>query len=154
MARNGKIEYIRFYTQDNLARNLEPEEPRRPRRPRPQPREKRIPIPFDPVAVFGISVALVMILCVIVGFFQMNGLNDQISDMERQISTLKSQQYALQKQYNAEIDLEEIRQTAEAMGMVPVDSVRHVTITIPQPVEEPELSWWQELWLEFKAMFE
>ena len=88
------------------------------------------------------------------GFFQINGLNDQISDMERQISTLKSQQYALQKQYNAEIDLEEIRQTAEAMGMVPVDSVRHVTITIPQPVEEPELSWWQELWLEFKAMFE
>ena len=62
MARNGKIEYIRFYTQDNLARNLEPEEPRRPRRPRPQPREKRIPIPFEPVAVFGISVARVVML--------------------------------------------------------------------------------------------
>ena len=154
MARNSKIEYVRFYTGDNLARKVEPEEPRRPGRPKPQPRAERIPIPFDPVAVFGITVALVMILCVIVGFSQVNSINDRISDMERQISTLKSQQYALQKQYSAEIDLEEIRQTAQAMGLVPIESVRHVTITIPQPVEEPEFPWWQELWLEFKAMFE
>ena len=154
MARNGKIEYVRYYNSDSLARNLEPEEPRRARRPKPKPKAERIPIAFDPVAVFGTAVALAMFVCVVIGFFQINGVNDRLADMERQISTLKSQQYALEKEYASEIDLEEIRQTALAMGLVPVDSVRHITITVPEPVEEPSVPWWQELWLDFKSMFE
>ena len=154
MARNNGIEYIRFYTSGTAAQKLEPEEPRKPRRPAPRQKKKRIPIAFDPVAVFGTTVAIVMVLCVIIGFAQHNHMNDQITAMEQQISALKSQQYALEKKYSAGIDLEDIRQTANAMGLVPIEEVRHITITIPEPEVEETLPWWQELWMNFKAMFE
>ena len=96
MAQRDKIEYVRYYTSGTAARKLEPEQPRRARRPAPVPKEKRIPIAFDPVAVFGILLALVMVLCVTVGFTQHNQMNEDIARMVQQISSLKSHNYPLQ----------------------------------------------------------
>lgn len=155
MAERDKIEYVRYYAPGSAAHKVEPE-PQRPAKPRtaPKPKAEKIAVPFDPVAVFGTTVAIVMILCVFWGFAQVNHLNDQIAGMESAISGLKSEQYTLQKEFSASIDLEDIRTTALAMGLVPMEEVRHITITVPQPEPVEELPWWQELWLEFKAMFE
>lgn len=155
MARKDEIQYVRYYAVGTAARKLEPEqEQRRKARPAAKPKEERIPIPFDLVAVFGTAVAVVMILCVLVGFAQVNRVNDQIAAMEQHISALKNENYVLQKEYESSYDLEQIRIAAEAMGLVPIEQVQHITIHIPEPDPAAELSWWEEMWNDFKGMFE
>lgn len=155
MAGKNRAEYVRYYAAGTAAHKIE-QKPRRRTAEQvvPKPKTEPVAIPFDPVAVFGTTVAIVMVLCVLIGFLQINHVNDEIAAMEQTISELKSQQYTLQKQYNSKVDLEDIRVTAEAMGLVPIREVRHITISIPEPEVVEELPWWEEMWNDFKAMFE
>ena len=154
MAKKDEIQYVRYYAYGSAATKLEEPERRRRERPEPKPRQERIPIPFDPVAIFGTEVAVVMLVCVLVGFAQVNHVNDEITAMEGYMGTLKAENYALQKTYDAGYDLEEVRTAAEAMGLVPIEQVRHITIAIPEPEVVEELPWWEEMWNEFVSMFE
>lgn len=155
MARRDQIQYVRYYAAGTAAHKIEQEPIRRKKaKPVPVPREERIAIPFDPVAVFGTAVAVVMIICVLIGFAQVNRVNGDIARMETYMSTLRSERYGLQKEYDAGYNLAEIRTAAEAMGLVPIEQVRHITIQIPEPEVATELPWWQELWNSFTALFE
>ena len=155
MARKEEIQYVRYYATGSTALKLDPEPKRKERvRPAPKPVEERIAIPFDPVAVFGTAVALVMILCVIIGFVQLNQMNDRVAQAQMDLSTLKHEHYELEKNYANGYDLDEVRDAAAAMGLVPMDQVKQITIHIPEPEVVEELPWWQEMWNEFKAMFE
>ena len=154
MARRDEIQYIRYYEVGTAARKLELA-PVKKKRPLPVPKAKPEPkvITFDPVAIFGTAVAVVMILCVLIGFAQVNRVNDQIVQMEQTISQLKSVNYEKQKEYDGKVDLDEIRAAADAMGLVPVEQVRHVTISVPEPVVEETPGWWETFWQNFLDMF-
>lgn len=155
MARKDEIQYVRYYATGSAAHKIEQEPERRRRaRPVPEPRAKRIPIPFDPVAIFGTAVAVVMILCVFIGFAQVNHVNHEISAMENYVGTLKNENYALQKTYDNGYDLADVQNAAEAIGLVPIDQVQHITVHIPEPEVVEELPWWEEMWIKFTAMFE
>ena len=62
MAQKDEIQYVRYYAYGSAATKLEEPERRRRERPAPKPKAERIPIPFDPVAVFGTAVAVLLIL--------------------------------------------------------------------------------------------
>ena len=156
MARKDEIQYVRYYAVGSAARKLE-QEPRRVKaqpEAKPKPKAEPIPIPFDAVAVFGTALAVVMLIFVLVGFGRVNRLNEQISAMETHYASLKAENYAFRKTYDARVDLTDVRAAAEAMGLVPVEQVRHITVHIPQPEVPVELPWWQEMWNEWVAMFE
>lgn len=157
MAKRDEIQYVRYYAVGSTARKLEPK--RQPRRraaeqAAPKPEEQRIPIYFDRTAVLGTALAVVMLLCVVFGFGRVNRLNQQIADMEAHIAGLRAENYGYQKDYANGVDLDDVRAAAEAMGLVPMEQVRHITVHIPQPEEPQELPWWQELWNDWIAMFE
>ena len=155
MAKREEIQYVRYYAYGSAAVKAQPEPQRRRRaEAQPVPKAEPIPVPFSPVAVFGTVVAVVMLLCVLVGFAQLNRLNDEIRVMETYISSLKSENYALNKEYHAGYDLDEIRTAAESMGLVPIEQVEHITIHIPEPEVVEELPWWQQIWNDFLAMLE
>ena len=154
MAQKDEIQYVRYYAYGSAATKLEEPERRRRERPAPKPKAERIPIPFDPVAVFGTAVAVLLILCVIVGFVQVTRINSQITDTETYMSSLKAEHYALERIYENGYDLDEIKTAAEAMGLVPIEQVKHVTVTIPEPEVVEELPWWEEMWNDFVSMFE
>lgn len=155
MARKEQIQYVRYYAAGTAAHKIQQEPVRRKKaKPAPIPREECIAIPFDPVAVFGTAVAVVMIICVLIGFAQVNRVNDDIARMESYMGTLRSEHYGLQKEYDAGYNLAEIQTAAEAMGLVPIEQVRHITIRLPEPEVVEELPWWQELWNGFTALFE
>lgn len=155
MADRNNIQYVRYYAPGSEAIKLDPKPERRAKPlPKPVPEEERIPIRFNPVEVFGCTVAVIMVVCVIVGFCQLYGLNTQLAQARTDLSTQKNINYELEKNYHNGYDLEEIRAAAEAMGLVPMERVQHITISIPEPEEVEELPWWQEWWLEFQAMFE
>lgn len=149
MARKEKIQYINtYYAAGSAARKLERQPERKqaePIRHAAAPAEK-ITVYVDPVAVVGTVVALALLVCMVIGVVQMNGLNAQIQAAESYIAELESQQEKLEAEYKASYDPEEIRIQAEALGMVDSSQVRHITVAVPQPlpqVEEP--TWWEEL---------
>lgn len=155
MAKREEIQYVRYYAYGSAAVKTQPESRRRAEAEvQPVSQTEPIPVPFSPVAVFGSAVAVVMLLLVLVGFVQLNRLNDDIRGMELYISNLKSEHYALNKEYQAGYDLDEIKTAAEAMGLVPVEQVRHVTVHIPEPEVVAELPWYQRIWNEFLSMIE
>ena len=155
MAKRDEIQYVRYYAVGSAARKLEPE-PRRQAKEQaaPKPKAERIPIYFDRVAVFGTALAVVMLVFVLIGFGRVNRLNQQIADMETCYAALKAENYAQQKTYDNHVDLEDVRAAAEAMGLVPLEQVQHITVHIPQPETPEELPWWQELWNDWVALFE
>ena len=155
MAKREDIQYVRYYAYGSAAVKTQPEQRRSVRtEAQPVPAAEPIPVPFSPVAVFGAAVAVVMLVLVLVGFVQLNRQNNEIQTMELYMSSLKSENYALNKEYQAGYDLEEIRTAAEAMGLVPIEQVKHVTIHIPEPEVVVELPWHQQLWNDFLAMLE
>ena len=58
--------------------------------------------------------------------------------MESYVSSLHVQNEELRKQYEGGINLEEIRKAALALGMVPEESVRHITVSVPMEQVQPE----------------
>lgn len=155
MANQNNIQYVRYYAPGSEAIQLEPQRRRKERpAPRPVPEEERIAIRFNPVEVFGCTVAVIMVVCVIIGFCQLYGLNDQLAQARTDLSNQKNIHYELQKNYENGYDLDEIRSAAEAMGLVPMEEVQHITITIPEPEVTEELPRWQQWWLDFQSMFE
>lgn len=155
MAKKDEIQYVRYYEYGTTVRRLDPL-PRRKSRPLPEPKPaaKPKPVLIDPVAVFGTAVAVVMLLCMLIGFLQVNQGNRDIHTMEQYISSIQADHYTLEKEYQAGYDIEEIQTAAEAMGLVPVEQVRHIRVSIPEPEVVEKLPWWQSLWNDFRAMFE
>lgn len=155
MAKRDEIQYVRYYAYGSTAVKTQPDSRRLVENEvQPVPEAESIPVHFSPVAVFGAAVAVVMLVLVLVGFVQLNRLNTDIQNMELYISNLKSENYALNKEYQAGYDLEEIKTAAEAMGLVPVEQVRHVTVHIPEPEVVVELPWYQQIWNDFLEMIE
>lgn len=155
MARREDIQYVRYYAYGSAAPRIHSEPDKLAgRQADPIPEEQRKTILFDPVAIIGTAIAAVMILCVIIGFCQLNGSNNEIQAMENYISDLNSDNYALNREYSSGYDLEQIRTAAEGMGLVPVEQVEHITIHIPEPEVEVELPWWEQIWNDFLSMIE
>ena len=69
------------------------------------------------------------------------------------MSKLEAENERLRTEYAHELDLAEIRVSAEAMGLVPVEEVRHVKLRLPEPVAVEEITWWEQWILDFKALF-
>ena len=155
MAKREEIQYVRYYAYGSTAVKSQPEQRRRNEaEAQPVVKAEPIPVPFSPVAVFGAAVAVVMLVLVLVGFGQLNRQNRELQTMELYICSLKSENYALTKEYQAGYDLDEIRTAAESMGLVPMDQVKHITIHIPEPEVVEELPWYQQLWEDFLSMLE
>ncbi len=154
MARKPEIEYVRYYTAGSAAKVLE----RRPVSPKPKVNRKHAPvkkivIPFDSIAVIGTAVAVVMFVCMLVGFYQLTKVNSQIVKTENAISTMKAENTRLQEKYKQSYNLEAVKTAAVSMGLVPRDQVKHITIHLPEPVEEEQPSWWESFVESFKELF-
>lgn len=153
MARRKDIQYVRFYTAGTAAPRVERREEQQViNHPAAKP-AKRIPLAFDPVAVIGTAVAVVMLLCVLVGFAQNNHAASQVQEMETYISGLKAQNSILQAEYEHGYDLNEVRVTATSLGMIPRAEAQHITVPTPTPVEEETTTWWEEFVADFMALF-
>ena len=100
---------------------------------------------LDPIAIFGIVVAVIMLITMVSGTIAIQDAWEDYRVMEGYLSELKRENAQLLSDYRSGYDLEEIRATALTMGMVPKEEVqtRTVTVTIPEP--EPEMTWQEEI---------
>ena len=148
MSQKPKIQYVgQFYIHGSEARQLELQEKKKQVKSKlPLERLRKIEVVYlDPVAIFGIATALVMLTVMILGVLQIRDDWKEYRVMSNYVSRLNSENAELQADYRSQYDLEDIRIKAQALGMVPKSDleVRTVYVTIPQSV--PELTWLEEL---------
>ena len=148
MSQKPKIQYVgQFYIHGSEARQLELQEKKKQAKSNlPLERLRKIEVVYlDPVAIFGIVTALVMLTVMILGVLQIRDDWKEARVMSNYVSRLNSENAELQADYRSQYDLEDIRIKAQALGMVPKSDleVRTVYVTIPQP--EPEMTWLEEL---------
>ena len=148
MSQKPKIQYVgQFYIHGSEARQLElQEKKKRAKSKLPLERLRKVEVVYlDPVAIFGIVTALVMLTVMILGVLQIRDDWEEYRVMSNYVSRLNSENAQMQADYRSQYDLEDIRVKAQAMGMVPKSEleVRTVYVTIPQP--EPEMTWLEEI---------
>ena len=147
MSQKPKIQYVgQFYIHGSEARQLELQEKKKAKSKLPLERLRKVEVVYlDPVAIFGIVTALVMLTVMILGVLQIRDDWEEYRVMSNYVSRLNSENAQLQADYRSQYDLEDIRVKAQALGMVPKSEleVRTVYVTIPQP--EPEMTWLEEI---------
>ena len=147
MSQKPKIQYVgQFYIHGSEARQLELQEKKKAKSKLPLERLRKMEVIYlDPVAIFGIVTALVMLTVMILGVLQIRDDWEEYRVMSNYVSRLNSENAELLADYRSQYDLEDIRVKAQAMGMVPKSEleVRTVYVTIPQP--EPERKMLEEI---------
>ena len=147
MSQKPKIQYVgQFYIHGSEARQLELQEKKKAKSKLPLERLRKMEVIYlDPVAIFGIVTALVMLTVMILGVLQIRDDWQEYRVMSNYVSRLNSENAEMWADYRSQYDLEDIRVKAQAMGMVPKSEleVRTVYVTIPQP--EPEMTWLEEI---------
>ena len=148
MNQKPKIQYVgQIYIHGSEARQLELQEKKKHAKSKlPLERLRKVEaIYLDPVAIFGIVTALVLLAVMMVGVLQIRDDWKDYQTMSNYVSRLNSENAELKADYRSQYDLEDIRVKAEALGMVPKSQleVRTVYVTIPQP--EPEMTWLEEI---------
>ena len=144
MAQHPKVEYIRMYTDGSAARKLEIAAPlKKIKAPRTR-KQKKILVYVDPVAIAGIAAAAIMFVVMTVSVFHLYGVQQQTVALENYVTDLQAENAALLTEYESNIDLKKIEETAVALGMVPREEVRHVTVQVEAPaVQETPDTWHQ-----------
>lgn len=144
MAPKLDIQYIQFYTDGSAAKKVAPVAPLKTiRLPKIQIKKKLV-LHIDPVALCGILMAGIMFVLMTVGVFQLRAARQEAKIMSDYVQTLQQENVELYTTLSDGYDIQQVRQTALALGMVPKEQVRHVSIDLPEmPVEEESGSWEQ-----------
>ena len=132
MARRSDIQYVQFYTDGSAARQVEPK-PRQPKKKLQQPRphrRKKIVLYVDFIAVAGMLVAGVMLLLMLTGMSGLNRLNREVTRLEGYLAELERENLELHQTYREGYDIDQIREQALEMGMIPATRATTVTIQV------------------------
>lgn len=154
MAMQPEVRYINAYVSGTAACQPEkkPQKKQSARLPKAKKQQKLV-IPVDLVAVGGILAAVVLCISLLVGLTQMNQAQQEANALKDYAISLQEENQQLKDTYTSGYDLEEIRDIALKMGMVPVEDVAHMQIqlTAPQQVQEPTA--WESFWAFMVGLF-
>lgn len=144
MARQPDIQYINAYVSGNIAYQMDVQPARKKRVRLPKPKaKKQMVLHVDPVAVGGILVAAVMLVLLVVGFVRLQDARAEAAVLESYVQDLQAENQQLAQSYKEGYDLEEIRQIALAMGMIPASEAQTIAIPVSVPQEIPEPTAWE-----------
>lgn len=145
MAKKPDIQYVRFCTDGSAARKLAPVAPLKTIKLPKIKKSKRTVLHIDPLAFAGILMATVMIVLMGVGICQLSTARQELQVMNDYVQTLTEENQQLQRTFEESYDLEELEKTALALGLVPKDQVKHITIEVPPMQAEEEPGTWDRI---------
>ncbi|MBQ3191986.1 MAG: hypothetical protein IJB59_00235 [Oscillospiraceae bacterium] len=142
MVQKPKIQYVgQFYVHGSEARKLELLEKKQAKTRLPMERLQKIEkIYVDPVAILGIVVAIVMLAVMVVGVMQIQEDWAEYEQMSSYVSSLKKTHADKAQEYRDSYDLEDIRTKAHALGLIPKEEAKTMTIVVTMPEPEPTVS--------------
>lgn len=146
MVRKPDIQYVgQFYVYGSEAKKLAEQEQKKAKTSLPLERLRSIRhIYVDPVALFGMAVAVVMFVTMIIGAVNIRGAWDEYETMQRYVTELKQENVRLELEYHEGYNLTDIKSTAVSLGMVPVSELQTMTVSVTVPQPEPEPTAWEE----------
>ena len=152
------IEYVqKFYSYGSEAVAVD-QRPIYRKDPAPKvPKPKRQPVKIvsiDPVAFCSLMLAIVMTVLLVSSVIRYNVVREDYDIMHSYLMTVMEENIIKTQQYTAGYDLEEVRETAIALGMVPVESVETITVSVTIPEPEPERTWWDDVVWFFSGLIE
>ncbi len=150
------IQYISFYTDGSAAKKVEPKPVRKTvaAAPKPVVRQKKRPvIKVDPVAVAGIVFAFIMLITMASSLAEYRSCVEKNAQMSQYILSLQQENAQLQETYENGYDLDQIREIATAIGMVPVDQAQKITVEVHIPEAEQQMSFWQSMAIFLAGLF-
>ena len=151
MALQPDIQYVPFYYVDgSTARKVKRQETAsKVSAPVPAPqrrRSKRKTVAVDPVAICGLLVVMVLLVSMVVGFVEYRAVQNRNAQMSQYISELEQKNSQLQQQYDNGYDLEDIRDIAGILGMVPAEDAEQIVIEVePAPQEQTQMGFWESI---------
>ncbi len=156
MARKPDIQYVtQFYSHGSEAKVLELKPAQKQKKtalPTAVP-DQKIRIAVDPVAWAGIAVALVMVVLMVVSVQNYLDMCAQHDAMLEYVITLQNTNVETQQDYKEMYNLEDIREKALALGMIPMEQAEVITISPVMPEPEPEQPWWSDISWFMKGLF-
>ncbi len=154
MAQRTAIQYVQFYTAGSAARKIEIATPKKPAKKPRVAKQKKIVIPIDPLALAGTITALVLLVLMVVGVFQVQSAREKNAQMAQYVETLKSENALLQSTYDNGYDLQQVEKTALALGMVPAEQAEQIPIRLDIPQEsQTEESFWASVTAFLSGLF-
>ena len=147
MAKKPEIQYVgQFYVYGSEAQKVAPK--KRPQFQLPKPKlelQKIEKIYVDPVALVGLAVAVVMLVCMVIGACQIHDSWQEYERMSHYLSTLQQENARLEHNYHIQYDMEEVEAKALAMGLVPLEKIPTMSVRVTVPAPEAEETAWDEL---------
>ena len=153
MARKPDVQYIRFYTDGSAARKVAPVAPLKTIKLPKVKKQKKLLLYIDPVAIAGIAMAVIMLTLMAVGVMQLKTARQEMQTMAAYVSTLQEENASLQTTFSEGYDLDQIEKTALALGLVPKEQVRHVTVSVPELIVEEEPDAWERFYIFLTGLF-
>ena len=153
MAQHPDVQYIRFYTDGSAAKKVAPIVPLQTIRLPKIKKHKKLVLHIDPVAICGIVMAAVMLVLMTVGAVQLHNTRKELETMSGYVETLKQENASLQTTLSAGYNVAEIERTALALGLVPREQVKHVTIELPAEATEKEPNSWEQFYTFLTGLF-
>lgn len=145
MANQIEIKYIDFSTEGNAARKFAPASKKKAQLPNAK-RKTRYVLTIDPLAMIGIAVAVCMLVFMGMGMHRLQQAQDQNAQMAQYVETLAEKNAALREEFHSVCDLEQVRELALALGMIPKMEAPQTGITMYIPEETVKTpSLWEQI---------
>ena len=142
MAQHLDVQYVSFYTDGSAARKVAEKKPFQMLPKTRSVKRKRKTVYLDPVAFFGIAMSVVLITMMIVGLVQLHNACMEAKAMEAYVQELKEDNQDIRTKYEQERNLENAKQTALALGFVPQEQVKHISMQVPMEEAAPQPGIW------------
>lgn len=153
MAYRSDVTYIRYYTDGSAARQPVPKVPQKKRTlPKVKQQPKQV-LYIQPIAVVGLLLSAVMLVMMIAGAVELQNAKQQKRAMEEYVQKLTWENSHSRAEYEDGLDLETIEKSAIALGMVPQDQVRQITISVPMPETEETPGFWEKTLVFLESLF-
>lgn len=156
MERKPDIQYVhQFYIHGSEAQVIELKPVKRQwktKLPQAVP-QKVIQVRLDILSMCAIVVAVTMLVCMMVGMSQLKNWYQANQQMEQYVINLQNENIKLEQDYRNSYDLEDIREKALAIGLVPLDQVQTVAIQVVVSQPEPEPTFWESVEMFFEELF-
>ena len=154
MERKPEIQYVgRFYVQGSAAPQIaEKQKKKKATLPRLK-RQNQKKIYVDPVALCGMAVAAVMLVVLVLGAVRLEKSWERYNQVSESVSQLRRENALLEHNYRTYFDLESVRSSAEALGMIPREEAQNATVWVSVPVAEAEPTVWDDIVWFLKGLF-
>ena len=154
MALQREVRYINDYVSGSIAYQPERKSQKKQSAQLPKmKKQQKLVIAIDPLALGGIVMAMVLAVMLLVGGVNLINAKQEAQIMKDYVASLQEKNARLQDTYSSSYDLEEIREIALTMGMVPIEQVPHIQMQVVVPEAPVEPTAWENFWAFMVGLF-